>query len=233
MFELPTLYKIVAMILALLIAIIGHEIMHGYVAYKYGDDTAKILGRLSLNPIVHIDLLGSIIIPLSLFLLNAPFLFGWAKPVPVRMDIVIRNGGYFGAFLVSAAGIFYNLFLAIIVAFLIHSFNGGILSSIFGGTFSYFENPNFAFNLLIFILLQILIYNVILAVFNMLPIPPLDGSSMLSYFGLMFKNNFFAKIFAKVNPMFGMLVVMVILGTPLSQIIFQPVNLILKGLLGV
>ena len=98
MSELSLAYKIPLMVVALLIAIIGHEIMHGYVAYRYGDSTAKDSGRLSLNPIVHIDLIGSILVPATLFLANAPFLFGWAKPVPVRMDRVIYNGGYFAAF---------------------------------------------------------------------------------------------------------------------------------------
>ena len=109
---------ILASIIALLIAIIGHEIMHGWVAYKYGDHTAKSAGRLSINPLVHIDPMGSIFVPLMTYYLpvllfgTTGFLFGWAKPVPVNMQTVIRNGGYTAAMQVSLAGIAYNLFMA-------------------------------------------------------------------------------------------------------------------------
>ena len=198
MLNLPSLYTIPLMIAALLLAIIGHEIMHGYVAYKYGDNTAKIAGRLSLNPIVHIDLVGSILIPAVLFLSNAPFLFGWAKPVPVRMDRVIYQGGYFAALLVSLAGILYNLALALLATFFF---------------------------------LQLIIYNIILAIFNLLPIPPLDGSNALAYLGLIFKSDFFSRIFNKIHPIVGMIVLILILSTPLSAVISAPVNLILQWLL--
>ena len=112
------LLGIAASIIALLIAIIGHEIMHGWVAFKYGDTTAKNNGRLSLNPLVHIDPVGSILVPLMTYFVpmllgaSSGFLFGWAKPVPVNMQTVIRNGGYNAAMQVSLAGIVYNLFLA-------------------------------------------------------------------------------------------------------------------------
>lgn len=227
MSELSLAYKIPLMVVALLIAIIGHEIMHGYVAYRYGDSTAKDSGRLSLNPIIHIDLIGSILVPATLFLANAPFLFGWAKPVPVRMDRVIYNGGYFAAFLVSLAGIGYNLVLAILASLLLYGFNGGILSGVFG----YFENPQFLFILVIFFFLQLIIYNVILAIFNLLPIPPLDGSNALAYLGLMFKNDFFARAFNKIHPVVGMVVLILILSTPLSIILSAPVDFVLQWLL--
>ena len=110
------LIEIAAVVLALMIAIIGHEIMHGYVAYRYGDDTAKHMGRLSVNPFVHVDLVGTIIVPAVLFLSNAPFMFGWAKPVPIYMPSVIRNGGYKAAIAVSLAGIAYNFTLAILAS---------------------------------------------------------------------------------------------------------------------
>lgn len=227
MFDLPSLYTIPLMILALLIAIIGHEIMHGYVAYRYGDDTAKVAGRLSLNPIVHIDLVGSILIPASLFLVNAPFLFGWAKPVPVRMDRVIYRGGYFAALLVSLAGILYNLALALLAAFCLYAFNGGI----FSGFWDYFANPQLPLALIVFFFLQLIIYNVILAIFNLLPIPPLDGSNALAYLGLLFKSDFFARLFNKIHPIVGMIVLIIILSTPLSAVFLMPVNFILQWLL--
>ena len=110
------LLEAAASIIALMIAIIGHEIMHGYIAYRYGDTTAKNAGRLNINPLVHIDLVGSILVPLVLFLGHAPFLFGWAKPVPVNMMTVLQRGGYGAAIAVSLAGIIYNLFCACIVS---------------------------------------------------------------------------------------------------------------------
>ena len=106
--------ELVAAIAALLVAIIGHEIMHGWVAHKYGDNTAKDAGRLSINPISHIDPIGSILVPASMYFIpmllgmGGGFLFGWAKPVPVNTQTVINNGGYNAAMQVSLAGIVYN-----------------------------------------------------------------------------------------------------------------------------
>lgn len=228
MFEsLPFTLKLPCMILALLIAIIGHEIMHGLVAYRYGDDTAKVAGRLSINPLSHIDLVGSIIIPLALFIFNAPFLFGWAKPVPVRMDRVINNGGYLAAFNVSVAGVSYNFLMAILASFLIYAFSGGIFSNFF----EYFENPQIIFQVILFFCLQLMIYNVILGVFNCFPVPPLDGSNALSYLGLHFESDFFAQIFSKINPIFGTIFILILLSTPLSFLLIAPVNFITQWLL--
>lgn len=226
MFEIPLIYKIPIMATALLAAIIGHEIMHGYIALRFGDTTARDAGRLSLNPIIHIDLIGSILIPGSLFLMNAPFLFGWAKPVPVRIDRVIYNGGYFGAFGVSVAGVAYNFALAVFASVLIYALGSDIFSGI-----NTLENGNFLLLLCLYFLLQLLIYNVVLAVFNLIPIPPLDGANAVTYFGLMFKNDFFARIFNKIPPIAGMLILIIILSTPLSNLIFIPVQYIINLLL--
>ena len=202
--------KVVAQILALMIAIIGHEIMHGFVAYKYKDYTAKSQNRLSINPISHIDVVGTIIVPLMLFVSSAPFMFGWAKPVPINANTVLRNGGYFGMFNVSIAGIAFNIFLAVIASMLF-----GLVDSFF-------------INLLLF---ELIVYNVVLAMFNLLPIPPLDGSGMLSYLGLMFKSRLFYDFFAKIDR-YGMVILVIFLISPLNELFFTLVRVIVLQLSG-
>jgi len=208
--SLASLLKGSLIALALMVAIIGHEIMHGYIAYKYGDSTAKDNGRLSINPIKHIDPLGTIIIPLLLFIANAPFLFGWAKPVPVNIHTVVNNGGYNGAIAVSLAGVAYNFSLAVFASFLVGFVDG---EGLFWGMLTYF-------------LIQLTVYNVLLGVFNLLPLPPLDGSQALAYLGLKFGNSQIARFFNKIER-YGMIILIVILVTPLKMIIFAPVSFIL------
>ncbi|MGZ5208305.1 MAG: site-2 protease family protein, partial [Sulfuricurvum sp.] len=157
------LFEIAAAILALLIAIIGHEIMHGWVAYKYGDNTAKSAGRLSLNPLVHIDPFGSILVPLMTYFIpmllgSSGFLFGWAKPVPVNMQTVIRNGSYNAAMQVSLAGIAYNLFLATLFSILLTSMHEPTNA----------DTPFYIFGFIL--VLKLVLINVVLAVLNILPI---------------------------------------------------------------
>jgi len=210
------LIQIVAMILSLAVAIIGHEIMHGLTAFKYGDPTAKMQGRLSINPIVHVDIVGTIIVPALLYFSNAPFLFGWAKPVPVNMQVVINGGGYNGAIAVSLAGIAYNFALAIlcslILGFLPHA------TTFFGAFVEYF-------------LYFSVIYNVVLGVFNLFPIPPLDGANAVMYLSLKMKMFKFAEFMRKIFP-YGMVLLIVVLATPISQFIFLPAFYIIKLLLG-
>ena len=205
--------KIVASILALAIAIIGHEIMHGYIAYKYGDNTAKNLGRLSINPIVHVDLVGTILLPAILYITGAPFLFGWAKPVPIDTNTVIRNGGYGAAIAVALAGITYNLILAIFMATI----------------YPAFDHPNSLFQAFIAIFIaQSIIINVVLAVFNLWPIPPLDGSLALRYLAQKLNWRSFVEFYDKIYP-YGMIILFAILFIPqLSSILFMPVKWILS-----
>lgn len=146
----------------LIISIIIHEVAHGWTANKLGDPTARLNGRLSLNPIKHIDNFGSIILPLFLLLSGSGFVFGWAKPVPI-------DSRYFkhplkDNLLVSSAGIIANLILAALCGTFIR------LSSLLGT-----NTISFIFISFFVSLMQI---NLILAAFNILPIPPLDGSKI-------------------------------------------------------
>ena len=136
--ETVDILEALAIILALVLAIIGHEIMHGYVAYRYGDTTAKNAGRLSINPLVHVDLIGTILLPALLYFSDASFMFGWAKPVPIYTPTVIRNGGYNAAIHVSLAGIAYNFALALLCILLSNLFFNSNIESHTAYFFAFF-----------------------------------------------------------------------------------------------
>jgi len=149
-------------IIVLLFSVIVHEVMHGLVALKFGDHTAEQAGRLTLNPIPHIDLFGTILLPALLLLTGSPILFGWAKPVPVNPlnFSSLRKGELF----VAAAGILANFSLAALAAVLFHILNA------MPQTFPPLLGQLLRFTVLI---------NLVLGIFNLLPIPPLDGSKVL------------------------------------------------------
>lgn len=189
-------------IIALLIAVIGHEIMHGLVALRYGDESARREGRLTINPLSHIDLFGSIIIPLTLIVMGSPIMFGYAKPVPVNIDTVRDNGGYKACMLVSLAGIFYNFFLAFCCVVILK----------LGLNFNLINTQSLILQFL-FILISI---NIVLGVFNLIPIPPLDGSQALAYLGLMFNNSTFASLYNKFEN-YGMIIIILLLLFPLTR----------------
>jgi Zn-dependent protease len=197
-----------AIILALMIAIIGHEIMHGRVAYHYHDSTAKGLGRLSINPLVHIDLVGTILLPALLYFSNAGFLFGWAKPVPINMRTVVNNGGYNGAIAVSLAGIAYNFTLAIL--------------AIIALKFAPAVNSEVTFFLTSF-LRYLIIYNIVLGLFNLLPIPPLDGSQAVGFMARKMQLHKIADFFDSIGQ-YGMIILLIMIATPLSQYLFLPIQ---------
>ena len=208
--------KVTAIVLSLMVAIIGHEIMHGYVAYRFGDTTAKDAGRLSINPIVHVDPVGTIVVPLLLYISGAPFLFGWAKPVPVNIRTVIYNGGYMAAVAVALAGVTYNFALAVAASLLL-----GFVEqpqSIFGAFAAYF-------------VMYTVIYNVVLGVFNLWPFPPLDGANALRYLSMQFRWQPVVDLLNKIEPI-GMILLIVVIATPLSQWFFMPamwlINLLMR-----
>ncbi|MEK7590399.1 MAG: site-2 protease family protein [Patescibacteria group bacterium] len=152
---------IVWVIAVLLFSVILHEIAHGWMALKFGDPTAKYLGRLTLNPIPHLDLFGSIILPTLLAITGAPIL-GWAKPVPVNFWKLRPQK--LGIICVSLAGIVTNLAIAVVV----------------GLIFRLLAVTEVANGLVYSLLFTTVYLNVLLAIFNLLPIPPLDGSRILT-----------------------------------------------------
>lgn len=142
-------------IVILIVSAILHEIAHGYVAEKLGDPTARLAGRLTLNPIPHIDPMMSILVPIMLIVLHSPIIFGGAKPVPVN-PLMLREGRKDLA-LVALAGPLTNLLIACLAAIFIR---------ILGPSF---------------IMIKVIEYNLILGFLNLIPIPPLDGSKFFSF----------------------------------------------------
>lgn len=153
----------VAYVLAVLFSVVIHEVSHGAMANALGDQTAKHLGRLTLNPIRHLDLFGSILLPFLLFVIGSPVMFGYAKPVPYN-PLNLRDRKY-GPAKVAFAGPFSNIILAVLFGatfrFLPAAFVGGA-----GGQ----------------VLSYVVLVNLMLAVFNLFPIPPLDGHWLLMTF---------------------------------------------------
>jgi Zn-dependent protease len=145
-----------------IMAVMLHELAHGFVAFRLGDNTAKDSGRLTLNPLVHVDPIGTVVVPFVLYATGSPVIFGWAKPVPVNFRNLSKPRR--DSVLVSVAGITANLILALIFALILKT-------HIYGrNTYGY-------------VLLNMgILVNLMLAVFNALPIPPLDGSHILMGF---------------------------------------------------
>lgn len=159
-------YAAAVWIIPLVIAIVFHEVSHGWVARMLGDPTAHEQKRLSFNPVRHVDPIGTIVLPLILAIAKAP-VFGWAKPVPVRADRLRHPRS--GMMIVALAGPGMNLALALIAAVAIGLFAQGL-----GGA-----RPEGVAGFLWANLINFLLINIFLAVFNMLPIPPFDGGHVV------------------------------------------------------
>lgn len=210
--------NITVMAIPLLFAITLHEAAHGWAAWKLGDNTAKMMGRVSFNPLVHIDPFGTVLLPALLIFSGSGFLFGYAKPVPVNFRAL--NNPRRDMVLVALAGPGANILLIIAAALLMNfsEYVPGIAAEWVGRNLFY----------MVFI-------NAILAVFNMLPIPPLDGGRVAV--GLL--PNFLARPLSRLEP-YGMLIIIMMifiipvggsyLGLNLNifqYIIFPPVEVIL------
>ncbi|MFH1192877.1 MAG: site-2 protease family protein [Candidatus Jorgensenbacteria bacterium] len=156
--------EIIFTVAVLVFSVVIHEVFHGFVAEYLGDPTARLAGRLTLNPLKHLDPFGSILLPLLLSLVPGGVVFGWAKPVPYN-PYNLKNPER-GAALIAAAGPLSNLAVALVFS---AAFRVAAALPALGGT-------------LAFLLAQVVIVNITLAVFNLVPIPPLDGSKVLSWF---------------------------------------------------
>lgn len=149
---------IIFLIAILVVSVVIHEVAHGFAANWLGDPTAKLEGRLTLNPVSHIDPMGSVILPAILALSSSPFLFGWAKPVPYN-PYNLQRGGRWAEAIVAGAGPAANVLIALLFGIIIRL---GVIPA---------EVMSLA--------VSIVFLNILLAVFNLIPIPPLDGSKIL------------------------------------------------------
>ncbi len=189
----------------LMIAMSVHEFSHGWMAYKLGDNTAKYAGRLTLNPLAHIDPIGTVLLPLALFITTSgQFVFGAAKPVPINYWS-LKNPKRDMVF-IGLSGPLANLIFAILLSILFRFIPSSLAT-------------NFIFSNLIFI-------NVVLGIFNLVPIPPLDGSRILS--GLLPKE--LSLSYSRIEP-YGFLIVMVLIWLGMLDIIIMPVVNFILGIL--
>jgi len=208
----------------LLLAISAHEAAHAWMSYKFGDDTARLLGRITLNPVAHTDPIGTLLIPIAGFVIghmsgpgvNIP-LIGWGKPTPVN-PLRWRNKDLANV-MVSIAGILANLTIA---SFALITLKVLMRAGIFSGTtqLSGLSEP------LWMLLTQMLLLNVSLAVFNLLPIPPLDGSKVL--WTLLPES---MKPALEALERFGFLILLVVMQMGILDVIFRPVVRVIVFLL--
>jgi len=192
------------------LAVIIHEYAHGWVAWKLGDSTAKNAGRLTLNPMAHIDAIGTIFLPMVLLITKSPIVFGWAKPVPV--DFHRLNNPKKDMVWVGLAGPAANILFAIFLSFILKMSNLTLTGS----------------PLFISTLNSVILINLVLAVFNLLPIPPLDGSRVAM--GLLPRD--MAIKYAKLEP-YGFMIIFGLLWLGVIGSVIWPIVMSLARLLGV
>ena len=212
-------WKLATWLIPLIIAIVFHEVSHGLVANALGDPTAKRRGRLSFNPIKHVDPFGTVILPMALAVTGAP-VFGWAKPVPV-VSQRLRNPRYH-MILVALAGPGMNLLLALVAALL---FAGLVAAALQGAVWAFVAQN----------LLNFIVINVFLAIFNLIPLPPFDGGHVVE--GLLPRR--LAVQYAKLRRYGFLLLIILLLVVPMlfpnadivERTIGPPVNWIIRALL--
>ncbi len=209
---MPDLSQLLIILPVLLFSLTIHEMAHAVTADWYGDPTARRLGRISLNPLVHLDPVGSVVLPLMAFYFGG-FIFGWAKPVPVNTANLQNHRRDF--LVIAAAGPASNIVMAIGASALLGLVPGGLGAA--EGT------PAVLATLLLFMVQ----FNLILAVFNMLPIPPLDGGNVLA--GLLPET--LAASYDRLIRPFGFLILIVLMATGwLSRIIGPPYSMLMRWL---
>lgn len=196
----------------LLLGVVIHEVSHGWAAERLGDPTARHLGRITLNPLVHIDPVGTIILPLFLIVTNSPFLFGWAKPVPVNFANL--RGGRRDMAMVSLAGPLSNFSIAAVSAVLYHLILWGFQSGwmVRGSLAAGIAEP-------LFLMARISVsFNLVLMAVNLLPVPPLDGGRIMV--GILPIR--IASLLARLER-YGMLIVLILIATGLWGYFVNPV----------
>ena len=203
-----TIYEAAALIVPLILAIVFHEVAHGWTARLLGDPTAARMKRLSLNPLRHVDPIGTVVLPGMLALVKAP-VFGWAKPVPVNQRM-LRNPRV-GMMVVAMAGPGSNLLLAAIAALAFGLLAGGVSQA---------PEPGSTLHFLVLNLQNFIGINVFLALFNLLPIPPFDGSHVVE--GLLPRA--WVPAYHRLRPLGFPLVFILLIGLPWLIPSFDPVG---------
>jgi len=192
-------------IIIFLLSAILHEYGHAWMAMRLGDDTAERAGRLTLNPLAHLDLFGSLLLPGLLILTGSPVIFGYAKPVPINLNNL--RGGLLGQAKVAFAGPLANLLLAVVASLAVRYLAGGVVSD-WGQ-----------------LLIVVVLINLVLMIFNLLPIPPLDGSKVLAVIlPLSWRQSYLA------TERWGFFILLAIMLT-WPQLLYYPVSWLLNILL--